>query len=226
MDLSCQKHLKSKKKQLKYMNKKEFDLSQRVGSGEPIELNLYLSGLLDVVEYLCIDLEDLLAQENRKFGIVKSYINSIRGAFKKANEDVCEEDLEVYGKILYLYKPLLKKNFTRLVSRGLSPADADICIIRKILLILEETESFSKLREAMTVKKVITKLYDNIRNRAKEDSLYIMANTIRTYMDKGLIGKHNLDTFSIIDTETPQPKSELQGSNTRLSLGNVVEIDM
>lgn len=193
---------------------KDFDISQREGI-ETVDEGTYALGLLDIVEFLYIDLQGLMKREDRCFGIVKSYFNSISDAYGKIHEG--ENDLvliDKFGKILYLFKPILKREFKRLVERGLSPADSNICIMRKLLGIIEECQELSCKKEAKTIKKIIDKLWDNIRNYAKKDSLYNLANTIKTYILKGTIGKHCLDKFTI-ETEN-RPKEKLTGENDRL----------
>ena len=195
------------------MKNKEFDISQRAGK-QTVDEMTYALGLLDIVDFLFVDMQQLLKEENRCFGIVKSYIHSISEAYRKINEGVGEDKIEIYGKILYLFKPLLRKEYKRLVERRLSPADADIGIMRKILSIIEEVPDFVHKRELKTIKKVIDKLWENIRNRSKKDNFFNLANQIKTYMSKGQIGKHPLDQFTLKVEE--KPKEILTGDPTRL----------
>lgn len=196
------------------MNNKDYDISGRVGQGIVIDELTYTTGLLDVVDFLYFEMKQFLVAEDRCFGIVKSYIHSIDEAFGKIMADVREEDLPTYGRILYLYKPLLRKEFSRLTSKGLSSADAVIVIIRKILTIVEEVSDYDHRREVRTIKKVIDKLFDNIRNHVKKDSLYGLGNTIKTYMSEGKVGRYPHDIFHF-NVET-KPKSKLSDPGERM----------
>lgn len=195
------------------MRNKDFDISQRAGK-EVVDEVTFALGLLDIVDFLFVDMQQLLKEEDRCFGIVKSYIHSISEAYSKINKDVDEETTVIYGKILYLFKPILRKEYKRLVERHLSPADADICIIRKLLSIIEEVPEFTYKKEVKTIKKVIDKLWENIRNRSKKDNFYNLANLIKTYMTSGVIGKHSLDQFTLKVEE--RPKELFTGNPTRL----------
>lgn len=210
------------------MKNKDFDLSIRVDTQFPsIPESTYAIGILDVIDFLVVDLTEQLKEENRCFGIVKSYLKSISDAYSKIYPDMTDDDIEVYGKILYLLKPLLRKEYKRLVNKKLSPADSIICIIKKLLNIIEEVPEFIYRKELGTVKKVIDRLYDNIRNRSKKDSLFNLANTIRTFMSEGKVGKHCLGKFTIKDIEIK--KELLSGNNTRFTIGEenkILEIDI
>jgi hypothetical protein len=210
------------------MKSKDFDLSIRVDTQFPsISSPIYAIGILDVIDFLVVDLTEQLKEENRCFGIVKSYLKSINDAYSKIYPNITEDDIEVYGKILYLLKPLLRKEYKRLVNKKLSPADSIICIIRKLLNIIEEVPEFIYKKELGTIKKVIDRLYDNIRNRSKKDSLFNLANTIRTFMSEGKIGKHCLDKFTIKDIEVK--KEPLSGNSTRFTTGDenkILEVDI
>ena len=198
------------------MKKKEFTIEERVG-GSPVEKNLYVDGLLDVIDYLYLELKQFLTKEGRCFGIIKSYLHSVQDAYTKIFKDVDDEKIEVYGRVLYLYKPLLRKEFTRLVERSLSPADAVIVIIRKLLSIVDEVQEYEHRREVKTIKKVTEKMYDNIRNHAKKDSLFLLANTVKTYMDQGKAGRYRHDIFKF---EVPEKKNEkLENPGDRLKGG-------
>lgn len=210
------------------MVKKNFSIEERVGKSNPnLELDLYISGLLDVCEFLIMELKRLMANEGRFFGIVKSYFDSFSDAYKIFNEKNTGEQMEVYGRILYLFKPLLRFEFKRLVRRGVSPADSDICLLHKILNILEEVENYEHRKELRTITKIVDKLFDNIRNDRKNDPLFIMADTIRTHINKRSLGKFALDEFRLLEEEWI--KQPVTGITTKVSIQNpnkIVEIDL
>lgn len=206
------------------MKNKDYDISGRVGRGAVIDKITYATGLLDVIDFLYFEMKQFLKDEERCFGIVKSYINSIDDAFGKIKADMREEDIPIYGKILYLYKPILRKEFDRLTSKTLSSADAVIVIIRKLLTIIEEVPDYEHKREVKTIHKIIDKLYDNIRNHAKKDSLYNLGNIIKTYMTEGKIGRYPHDIFHFKVEEKTKPA--LTGSPDRMVIGGGKEISL
>ena len=65
---------------------------------------------------------------------------------------------------------------------------------------------------------VSQKLYDNIRNYAKKDSLYVFSDKIRNAIQEKKVGKYQQDDFDLYNVEYPKPKSlELRGEKTLLS---------
>ena len=79
------------------------ELDKRVDKDIQITEDLYSEGLLDITQFLCSELEIFLGEEGRYMGITKSYVHSIHESFSKMNKKVSESDIEVYGKILYLF---------------------------------------------------------------------------------------------------------------------------
>lgn len=190
-------------------------LKERIDSNITIEKSKYLLGLLDVVNFLFVELEGLMKNENRCFGIVKSYINSINDAYYRINSQTPDSNIEDYGRILYLLKPLLKREFKRLIDRKLSPADADITMIRKLVYIVAEDQDLNQYRgEVKTLRKIIDRLWGNIRNRAKNDSMYNLGDNIKTCLAIGAAGKYSVDIFSLVPPE--EPKEPVEGGNTRI----------
>ena len=70
----------------------------------------------------------------------------------------------------------------------------------------------------------MTKLFDNIRNRAKKSSMYHLINSIRRYKELGFIGKSPLKFFSISDEEQGREKIPLEDDGIRIDeeFGNKV----
>ena len=204
----------------------KFDMTIRVDPNLRVTEAIYSEGLMNVLNYLFLDFERLLISEERYFGIVKSYIHSVRFTYVKMLPTMNEEDMNIQKRILYLYKPLLKKEFRRLQSKHLTAADSCLCLIRKIISILEEIIDFKYKRELKTLRKIADKFFDNIKNRAKKDSLYNLAFQIKTYMKDGKVGKHMLDRFSLTDSDIPEKGKILEGDGTRLNLenGKIIEV--
>ena len=189
-------------------------IEKRIMPDISVSEELYISGLLDVTSYLCSELTSFLIEEERYVGITKSFMHSINDAFISINKDVEEDDIDIYEKILFLYKPIIVREFNRLKSKSLSPGDSTVIIIKKIIEIVSGHE-YKHNRELRTIRKVINNFFDNIKNRAKKDPLYNLSNTIKTYMEKGAIGKYSLDHISL-KSENAE-KQELIGTGIRIN---------
>ena len=192
------------------------DLEKRVDKDIRVSKDSYLEALLDISSFLCSELEIFLVEEERYLGITKSYIHSIKDSYNRMNVKVSEPDIETYGRLLYLFKPLLKKEFRRLRSKKLSSGDSVIVMTNKILDIIftEKSQRFRFTKELRTIRKVISKFYENIRNPKKKDPMYVLSNTIKLYMEDGQIGKFPLDQFSL--TEIGEQRVELQTPGERI----------
>ena len=198
-------------------------IDDRVDQETQIPEDIYLEGLVDIVEFLCLELNEFLISEGRYLGITKSYMNSINESINRINSEVSEEDMITYGKILYLYKPIIKKEFKRLRNKRLSLGDSTIVIIKKLLDIIipvgEKPINFRFYRESKTIKKVILKFFDNIKNYKKNDSLYQLSYSIKTYMPQGIVGKYSLDSISLLD----QPNEKVKLDNPEDKVLDITE---
>jgi len=177
----------------------EYDISSRISEEIQEELSRedYVSYLVWILQLLYKDLKNFLDEEGRNFGIMISYRTSMDSAFNKItynNEELCM-------KTTYLFKNVFRCEFRRLVRRGLSKADALICIIRKFNDLLLENINYEYLKELRTIKKVIDKLYNNIKRYAKEDPLLCLANTVRKAEENLWVGKYNLSNYSVQQEE-------------------------
>jgi hypothetical protein len=203
-------------------------LTDRVSQDYSISETSYITGVVEITEYLFIELIDLLKTEDRCFGIVKSYINSMKGAYEKVCESLSDEDIDISDRILYLYKPLILKEFARLKNRRLSPADSAITLIHRLLDIISNIDSEYEFKSELgTLEKVIGKLWDNIRNKSKNDSLYYFSDILRTNMSKGLIGKFTLSHISL--KEEVREKQLLKNPGVRVkqdSENKIIEINL
>jgi hypothetical protein len=186
----------------------------------------YAAGILDITEFLFVEMIDLLKLEDRCFGIVKSYIHSIRGAYSKVNQQVAEEDIEIYDRLLFLYKPLIIREFKRLKNKHLSPADACITILHRLLDIISDVPNFEFKAEHKTIKKVIGKLWDNIRNNAKKDPLYHFSELIRDGMKDGIVGKYPLAQINLKDVDRVNPVLKNPGERMKEENNKVMEIKL
>lgn len=194
-------------------------LAKRVNKKEIIEKPLYADGVFDILSFLFVDLWELMKEENRFFGIIPVYKQSIQRSFNKVNSSITNfDDIEVYGKILYLFKPIILKNYRKLCSKHLSKADAVIVLINKISEVLENTTWFEHKDELKDIRKIVEKLFNNIRNNAKNADLLPLISSINYYMEQGWAGKLALHDFHIKEEdELRKNKTPLEGSGVRFT---------
>lgn len=190
------------------------NINKRIDPSITINEDLFHCGLLDATDFLCSSLKIFLENEGRYLGIVKSYISSLDLAYEKFNEFLNENESDIYGRILYLIKPIILKEFGRLKSKKLSEGDCVILIIKKIVSIIEESESFSHNKELRTISKIINRFYNNIKNKNKKDVMFNFTNQIKTLRNKGCIGKYLLDKLDL--TQLKREKGILTEENSLL----------
>lgn len=193
---------------------KKLSFANRIEQGEYVAENIYASGLIRIVQYLFLDLSDLLEDEGRRFGIVLSYLDSVYHTCKQM--DLSMDD-STSGKIIFLYKPLILREFKKLCKKRVSRADSVIVIIKRILeIILDQAPTYQYTRETKSLLKIIDKLFDNIRNKAKNSNLRGMTECIEDYMSAGVVGKYELEKFSILEEEEKRIRTPLIGSGVRV----------
>lgn len=190
-------------------------MDRRVQKDLNISEPMYLDGLLDITQILMIELEKLLDDENRRFGIMMSYLNSIFEAYKKSAPEN-ESDLEILDKSLYLFKPAILKAYYQLRKRNLSKADSVIVILKRILEFITEYKTWEHVKNARTIHKIITKIFDNIRNIGKKAKLTYLTDYMKKYMELGLVGKYVLDHFSLEEEEARIEKKQMEGSGIKI----------
>lgn len=201
------------------------NIDKRIDKDIVINEDLFSSGLLDVTDFLCSSLKLFLEKEGRYLGIVKSYMSSIDNAFERFNSNLEEEDYGIFGKILYLLKPIIVREFSRLRRKKLSEGDCVILIIRKLLLIIGESSDYSHKKEQKTILKVVNKLFDNIRNGGKKDVMYNFSNQVKLLKHSGAIGKYTLDKLDL--TQINKEKSPIEGDGLKVDLSsenNVIDL--
>lgn len=182
-----------------------------------INVTQYQEGIFDVCDFLVSDLIEFLKEENRyKFRMI-DYMKSITDEFSKAHENQTEEDINIYGRVLYVVNRSIIREFQRLRTKRLTPADALICIILKLITVSESLEGGENRfkEEQDKVKEVISKLHENIRNKSKFDKLWKIDNTIRDSVSIGRWGTLSLDQFDIYHVEHPIERTpELEGEKS------------
>lgn len=185
-------------------------LEKRIQKNSYVPEDEYATGLLRLLQFLFCDLNELLEKEGRRFGIVLSYLNSIYRTYQKVEFN----NMSDYNKIIYLLKPIIIRSYKRLCKRKVSEADSVIVLIKKILEIIDDLPEYKYNKEVKTLMKIITKLFDNIRNRNKNTSLNLLIGFIQTNMESGEVGKYELDHISLIEPETKKVK--LEGTGIRI----------
>lgn len=172
----------------------------------------YVLGVLDICDFLYSEMTYFLQEEDRYYGTVKSYANNLRDCFRSISKDPAGwENIDSLGRVLYVLRPQIYKDFSRLGQKKLSGADRIICIMRKLLELSAEVCRESNIpqpypKETKTIQKVLGKLWDNIRNKAKSDSLYSLSDLFRTASGTGRWGKYSYDILDLISLEHPKPK--------------------
>lgn len=176
-----------------------------------INITQYQEGIFDICEFLIVELTEFLKEEGRYKYRMLDYIKSIQDEFNKAHEVETEEDINIYGRVLYVINRSIIKDYQRLRIRRLSPADSVLCIILKLINVSESLEGENRFTEEQTnVKKIIQKLYDNIRNKSKYDHLWKIENTIRESVEIKKWGTLSLDDFSLRKIEHPEKNPRTQ----------------
>lgn len=189
----------------------------------------YLRGLLHIVYFLFNDLEKMLFIEGRYFGITVVYMRIVRNAYRRINENNTQEDLDNFGRILYLFKPSIMREYRKMRRRHVSEADCVISIIKKILDVLIQDKDNVYYKNIKPLHKLITKLYDNIRNNGKLSSMYSLVSNMKSYINSGIVGKYPLLQFSIKDEDRKKERGrEIQGSGIKINLDsdfNTTEVE-
>ena len=179
----------------------------------------YLRGLLHIVSFLFNDLEKLLFIEGRYFGITVVYMGIVRSSYRRLKLNDTSEDNDNFGRILYLFKPQIMKEYKKLRRRRVSEADCVIAIIKKFLdIIIGESKDDPNYRSIKNLHKLITKLFDNIRNGGKNSNMYVLVSNIRNYMNSGIVGKYSLTHFSIIDEERKKERNKSSNEIERVKI--------
>lgn len=180
----------------------------------------YCEALLDICQFLHCEMKYFLECDGRFRGAAKTFWCNMREAWKRMNLSVSEEDIEKYGRVLFILRSTVYKEFSRLKNRKLSSADRIIVIIKKTLELAKEysPEDFRFKRELESAYKANLKMFENIRNWGKKDSLFTYSNKIHHIIDEKRLGNYALDDFDLYHVEFPKPKIlELRGEKTIMS---------
>ena len=191
-------------------------LDKRIKPDLVVSYSDYFLGLLPLLGFLLGDLEKYLDKEGRYFGIMVKYVHRSRDLIK--NLGLSYDESDIWKRIIFLYKPIIMKEYKKLLKRRVSKADSIICIIRKFLDIIlnfsDGDESYDRLNQ---MHGIFEKMYSNIKNKGKEYSLSALDSVINGSIEEGLVGLHKLNKFSIFSEENKRKaKEELTGSGLRI----------
>ena len=213
------------------LNLKNMKITERSNPELFTQKDDYITGMLYVVNCcLTTEIFGFMIKEERCFGIVRSYWNSIEEAYDNIYKDEDSSIESTSRRLCFLFKPSLVREFKWLSkSKHLSEADSLIVISHKILdILLEVSEEHKYKNEIKTVHKVITRLFDNIRNRSKDVPLYQLANDVRTAINSGLTGKYE-SILRIRYNKDNLVKDPILGSKVRIkdeSEKKIIEVSL
>lgn len=175
------------------------ELQKRCDSGVEISEDLYVSSLLDICDFLRVELIERLTEEGRFFGTAKDYMVTLASIFNgSVNKDVTDEDIEVFGKVLFLLKPVLTKEFKRLTRRSLSAGDSIIIIAKKIIsTCLNTCPDHPMRREMVSIEEILEKFYGNMKNRKKSDPMFFLSGLLQELIRTGSIGKYEASELTL-----------------------------
>ncbi len=192
-------------------------LNKRIGYSVIIPNYEYFLGIVPLLGFLINDLEKFLDQEGRYYGIMVTYVHKTREILKNIRPELEEGDDIIWKQIIFLYKPVILKEYKKFLKRKVTRADAIICITRKILEIIltyAEDDLFEKFNNIYII---FNKMYANIKNKGKEYSLPLLCSVVDGSIGEGLVGLHKLDKFSIVEEENKRrAKNEINGSGIRI----------
>ena len=192
-------------------------LNKRIGYNVIIPNYEYFLGIVPLLGFLINDLEKFLDQEGRYYGIMVTYVHKTREILKNIRPELEEGDDIIWKQIIFLYKPVILKEYKKFLKRNVTRADAIICITRKILEIIltyAEDDLFEKFNNIYII---FNKMYANIKNKGKEYSLPLLCSVVDGSIEEGLVGLHKLDKFSIVEEENKRrAKNEINGSGIRI----------
>ena len=189
-----------------------------------LELNYYLpvynyiDGLLEIILVLFENVEILLEAEGRYFGIMKRYMRRIKITYIKIRKstNLNETDVVNIGKMLYLFKPVILKEYNILKSRKVTKADSIITIIKKLIEIIMVEKDHPQYSKVEILYDIISKIFNNIRNRGKYHKMTKFTDIVKKYIYSGQLGKYELTHFSILNEENKEKITTIIGDREKI----------
>lgn len=174
--------------------------NDRILQGKTINLPQYLDSVLNLTEILTKNLVEKLEKENRYSGLAKSYIHSMWDAFSYTTQEITDEEYDIFCRVLWLMKKTLTYEYNSLIRvKNLSEGDSIVVLLKRTFEILLEKapEDWEYLRRVRTLLKLVDKFFDNIRNKKKFARLFTYTDTLKGYMERGLIGKRGIENINL-----------------------------
>lgn len=166
----------------------------------------FQEGLLDVCQFLALEMKQFLINEGRFGYRVGKYWETITKQSNKMNLVVSEDDIDFYGRVLFLLRKPIYSEYHYLRIKRMSPADCVITIIHRILDYSDKLGNFRFTKEQKKIKEVIDLLWENIKHSRKELGLKLLTSRMNSSIEgevRGTLGYHELDLLGI---ETPKQK--------------------
>lgn len=166
----------------------------------------FQEGLLDVCQFLTLEMKQFLINEGRFGYKVGKYWETITKQNSEMNKKVSEDDIDFYGRVLFLLRKSIYSEFHYLRIKRMSPADCVITIVHRILDYSEKLGNFRFTKEQKKIKEVIDPLWENIRHSKKGLNLKLLTGKMNSSIEgeiKGTLGYHELDLLGI---EIPKQK--------------------
>lgn len=183
-------------------------------------------GLLDVCQFLELEMKKFLENEGRFKFRVERFWKTICEQNSEMNKFVSEEDIDEYGRVLFLLRKSIYSEYRYLRSKRMSQADCVITIIHRLLEYSEELGEFKFSKEQRIIKKVIDSLWENIKHRAKNLGLKTLSKKLAQIIEEDIHGKLSYHEFSLSEIENPGLREQKLKGETKFyqSHSKTVEI--
>lgn len=189
---------------------------RRTSETEKVPREIYSYGLLFVISLVLQEFKDLLEEEGRRFGIMIKYLDKIDRCFSEINLDT---NREVSEKINYLVRPILLKEYKRLIRKKISRADGIIILARHLLKhIRSNTGSGTWKSQVDTIYSVFDKLFGNIANYNKNLRLVSLETYLPVLSGSGSIGKKPCSTLRFEERSMDGLLEPIKDSGVRISI--------
>lgn len=166
--------------------------------------------LMDQIGFLYLDLIRFLEKEGKLLGAVKANINSLKSHINSFDYKVSEDLIVDMSKCLYILRPTIYDDFNRLKKYRIHPSDRIVIMMKRYLDLVGDVEdTFPFKKELELKKKIINKMYDQIRHKFKNDQ-FVAMNKLVSMINKGKVkerfGREAYTMKGFWSVEYPQPK--------------------
>lgn len=192
------------------IGERDLEIAQkRVDKELDIGFDLFELSFLGLLNSLIIEMKKAYQEEGRYVGLGKTGIIDLSECVSNldlAIPEIPEEELKGYdvdnyiNKLIYLYKPIIKKSYNKLTNRRISKGDSILLILRKIVDCIEEIGLFEEYSSYLDrFSKILNKLWGNIKHRGKNSNLYSLAFVIKTLVPEKAVGKYELEEIGLLE---------------------------